>query len=92
MLRHDESAAMSRVASVFTSLTRVASGASCCPEASLPAGRIAPLVVNVLFRIVTMSVFAVDVSAWTFATGDDAVAFQLPLGAATDRRPRVTFQ
>ncbi len=39
-----------------------------------------------------MSVFAVDESAWTFATGDDAAAFQLPLGDATDRRPRVTFQ
>src|SRR4029079_3631408 len=69
VLRHDESAAMSRVASVFTSLTRLASGASCCPDASLPAGKIAPLVVRVLFRIVTMSVFAVDESAWTFATG-----------------------
>ena len=92
VLRQNVSAAMSRVASVFTSLTRWASGASCCPDASLPAGRIAPLVVNVLFRIVTMSVFAVDESAWTFATCVGAAAFQLPFGDATDKRPRVTFQ
>src|SRR4051794_20548891 len=92
VLRHDASAAMSRVASVFTSLTRFASGASCWLEVLLPAGRMAPAVVNDLLRIVTMSVFAVETSACTLATGLGAVAFQLPLGDATERRPRVTFQ
>src|SRR4029077_18593181 len=62
-------------------------GASMRPLPSLLAGRIAPAVVNVLFSSVTMSVLAVDESAWIFATGDGADA--LPLSAVT--LPRVRY-
>src|SRR5215831_8333774 len=78
VFRQNESAAINRVASVFVSPTRFASGASCWPAESLPAGRIAPLVVNDLLRVVTISAFAVEESAWILATCVGCGALQLP--------------
>src|SRR6476620_5163451 len=81
VLRHCESAVISLFASDFRSVSRFDNGASTRPLPSLPAGRIAPAVVNVLLSSVTMSVLAVVESAWIFATGEGAAA--APLSAVT---------